>query len=136
MCLWSSCFFSFLQIPYGDTDDVNIREAVRAGERLEIPADVPKPMAALIERCWAQDATKRPSMREVVNALEPLVPDGPIVSSGDGALSVGDDIRSAAERAAEYALLQMLDFVVHSVFVCSEAALARAASPAAVLEKV
>lgn len=54
-------------------DDTNVREGVKAGDRMPIPDSVPKPFAELITRCWAHDPEKRPSMLEVVAALEPLV---------------------------------------------------------------
>lgn len=71
------------QIPYGETDDINIRDAVRNGERQEIPASVPKPFSELISRCWTHDAVKRPTMREVVAILEPLMNASPVSPSGN-----------------------------------------------------
>lgn len=43
-----------------------------SGKRLPISADVPKPLAELIARCWEQEPAKRPSMLEVVAALEKM----------------------------------------------------------------
>lgn len=64
--------FWCLQLPYGETDDFSIREAVRSGERQPIPEDVPKPLAELIARCWAHEAKERPTMRRVVDELKKL----------------------------------------------------------------
>ncbi|MFA6409699.1 MAG: protein kinase, partial [Gammaproteobacteria bacterium] len=40
------------------------------GRRDNIPADTPPSYAALIKRCWADRATERPDIREVVQILE------------------------------------------------------------------
>ena len=45
---------------------------VAQGQREAIPADTPKPMAALIAKCWAQKPEERPAMSEVVSELSAL----------------------------------------------------------------
>ena len=58
-------------IPYKDVADYNIiKDAVKSGERAEIPDDCPATFTELIKSCWAQDARKRPTMEVVVDILE------------------------------------------------------------------
>jgi hypothetical protein len=54
---------------FGEIDSYSKRVAL-AAYRPPIPGVVPEPIAALIQRCWAQEAAERPSMEEVVQALQ------------------------------------------------------------------
>jgi len=47
----------------------HIAQFVTAGKRLEIPPGVPKHIVELIEICWAQDPSKRPTFTACVDAL-------------------------------------------------------------------
>jgi len=47
------------EVPYGGENESNIREAVRAGERLDIHGDVPAEYRDLIVACWEHDPSKR-----------------------------------------------------------------------------
>jgi serine/threonine protein kinase/tetratricopeptide (TPR) repeat protein len=59
------------KIPYEDvTSELEIREAVRAGEREEIPSDCSADIAKLIQWCWKQKPENRPTANEVVAYLE------------------------------------------------------------------
>jgi len=59
------------KVPFEDVADTSIiRDAVRAGERPEIPAECPSGYAAIISRCWAQRREERPKIEEVVRDLE------------------------------------------------------------------
>ncbi len=58
--------------PYEDYKDAQFIELVKAGGRLPIPETEPKTppaFAQLIEDCWAQDPSKRPTMEEVLDRL-------------------------------------------------------------------
>jgi hypothetical protein len=51
-----------------------IREGVRAGERLTIPAEVPADFAKIIEACWAQRPEQRPTFSDVVQMIKRAMP--------------------------------------------------------------
>ena len=58
-------------IPYKDVANYNIiKDAVKSGERADIPDECPASFAELIKSCWAQDPKKRPTMEMVVATLE------------------------------------------------------------------
>jgi hypothetical protein len=60
--------------PYeGVNNDIVISE-VKNGNREEIPTDCPKEFAELIEKCWSQNPSERPTMEMVVKGLESLLP--------------------------------------------------------------
>lgn len=71
---------------------MTIRDGVRNGLRPEIPKDVPETLAKLMRACWDQDPKKRPTMSEVVAALEPLAA-GP-VGTPSAKSPAFDDIKS------------------------------------------
>ncbi len=48
---------------------------MKHGLRPEVPADAPPAAAALMRACWAADSDDRPTMAEVVIALETLTAD-------------------------------------------------------------
>jgi hypothetical protein len=45
-----------------------IRVVAREGKRPEIPKDCPKKLRELIEKCWAQDPTLRPSFEQIAES--------------------------------------------------------------------
>eukprot|EP00056_Hartaetosiga_gracilis_P004239 m.72841 g.72841 ORF g.72841 m.72841 type:complete len:1162 (-) comp11758_c2_seq4:142-3627(-) len=47
-----------------------VREAVINGERPSIPKDLCTNIKSLMERCWAEDATQRPSFNDIVAELK------------------------------------------------------------------
>ena len=72
------------QLPYKVVDASEIRQAVKDGEREEIPAATPPKFAALIARCWAQRTETRPASREIVLELEGLRKQGLFGNPGAG----------------------------------------------------
>ena len=48
---------------------VSLGMKVSSGKRPKIPGSVPPKMSALIERCWSQEASRRPSFAEIFNEL-------------------------------------------------------------------
>lgn len=75
-CLFIVCAqeIATRKLPYEGAEDAVIIRSVEKGEREDIPADVAKPLAELIRRCWHQDPNQRPKMLAVVAALEALQP--------------------------------------------------------------
>jgi serine/threonine protein kinase len=55
---------------YRGTSRDAIREFVLKGRRPAIPVTVPEDIASLIQSCWAQDPSDRPSFADIVTALE------------------------------------------------------------------
>lgn len=55
-------------------NDMEIKQQILAGERPEIPTQCPELYKQLIQRCWAQDFSHRPSsfeeIREVIETIE------------------------------------------------------------------
>ena len=49
-----------------------LENMVRSGKRPEIPAKCPLSYRLLVEACWSQDATKRPTFREVQKVLQTI----------------------------------------------------------------
>jgi len=55
------------ELPYtGESFENRIEEAILSGERPEIGEDVPEMWADVIESCWADEPSSRPSLREVM----------------------------------------------------------------------
>ena len=60
--------------PYADVlDPAEVRDAVRNGEREEIPANCPGEYRALVEHCWAQKPDARPSASDAAAAVEAML---------------------------------------------------------------
>ena len=57
-----------------------LEEMVRGGKRPEIPQSCSAPYRSLIESCWSQDASERPTFSEVQKALERIAVELGIVS--------------------------------------------------------
>ena len=53
-------------VPYDECDETVISESVKAGERLEIPKDVPPAFISIITKSWSQDPSQRPTAYELV----------------------------------------------------------------------
>lgn len=64
-----------MQVPYGDASDSVIINSVTAGKRLKLPPDLSPQLSALISSCWEAVPKKRPSMRQVEEALEKMFPE-------------------------------------------------------------
>jgi serine/threonine protein kinase len=55
------------ELPFiGESFENRVEEAVLRGERPEIPSDVPEMWVEIIQSCWANEASLRPSLREVM----------------------------------------------------------------------
>lgn len=67
-----------LKVPYADKVAMTkwtLRKFVQDGKRPIIPDDVPEGWRKLIEECWSQDPTDRPTMQDVVDRCEELALD-------------------------------------------------------------
>jgi tRNA A-37 threonylcarbamoyl transferase component Bud32 len=59
--------------PYGGVaDSFGIIQAIVAGERPPIPAEVPEAFARIIEACWAAEPARRPSFAQLGRALDAI----------------------------------------------------------------
>ncbi|KAL6052703.1 protein kinase [Balamuthia mandrillaris] len=47
--------------------------AILSGRRLEIPSSCPEPLEQLIESCWQEEPTKRPTFQQIYASLEELL---------------------------------------------------------------
>jgi serine/threonine protein kinase len=56
--------------PYKNLSNVQILRRIMEGKFLEIPPEVPPPVASLIEACWDIVPAKRPGMDEVAKQLD------------------------------------------------------------------
>ncbi len=56
-------------VPYDGCDEVVVRTAVLAGDRLDIPDDVPNQFSDIITGAWAQESAKRPTCREMMDSV-------------------------------------------------------------------
>ncbi len=73
MVLWE---LASRELPYNEVaDPVEIRDAVRDGEREELPSDCPYAFAQLIQLCWTQKREERPSARLAAESLTGLFSD-------------------------------------------------------------
>ncbi|XP_071690661.1 serine/threonine-protein kinase CTR1-like [Rutidosis leptorrhynchoides] len=63
-----------LQMPWTNLNAHQVVLAVgHKRERLEIPRDVNRQIAVLIEACWANEPWKRPSFSSIMESLKPLI---------------------------------------------------------------
>ncbi|GAB2229600.1 hypothetical protein Drorol1_Dr00013847 [Drosera rotundifolia] len=63
-----------LQQPWGNLNPAQVVAAVAfKDKRLEIPHDVNPQVAAIIEACWANDPSRRPSFASIMESLRPLI---------------------------------------------------------------
>jgi serine/threonine protein kinase len=58
--------------PFAGRNFMGVSIDVLEGKRPQIPPDCPEAMRKLIERCWHAKPAKRPSMKEVVEAIEKM----------------------------------------------------------------
>jgi serine/threonine protein kinase len=85
------------KMPYEDVTDANeIREAVKTGEREEIPEqttnpreEVPVSFKKVIRFCWFQEVDKRPAAKDAIEALGDIAISMPSPSSGSSSSSSG-----------------------------------------------
>ena len=57
-------------LPFKDAQDEQLLAAFQEGEvRLTIPNSVPKPLAAIMEKCWNPSPRGRPTFADIVSAL-------------------------------------------------------------------
>uniref|UniRef100_A0A8C5QLE1 receptor protein-tyrosine kinase n=1 Tax=Leptobrachium leishanense TaxID=445787 RepID=A0A8C5QLE1_9ANUR len=68
--LWE--IFSLGQQPYPGFSNLEVLHHVRAGQRMEPPANCSDDLWDLILKCWAQDAVKRPAFFNLKKQLEDL----------------------------------------------------------------
>lgn len=61
------------ELPYPDASDDTICAAVKAGERMKIPDNVPPDFQELITACWSADAAARPNMIAIVLRLDDIL---------------------------------------------------------------
>jgi serine/threonine protein kinase len=61
------------EVPYEGVVYDEIKSAVRAGEREDIPSECPQSFAALIQSCWSSDARLRPNLDVIVESLAGLI---------------------------------------------------------------
>ena len=61
------------EVPFADKSQIEAAAAVALeGLRPPMPADVPKSILELIQQCWSQNATERPSFDRIVEKLEKM----------------------------------------------------------------
>lgn len=66
------------KIPFEEQpDDVIVKDAVKSGEREEIPEDCPEVWHGVIAACWQQDTTKRPTAQAILELLLNAQPERP-----------------------------------------------------------
>ena len=56
-------------VPYDELDEPTISQGVKAGERLEIPNDVPSPFTSIISNAWSQEPNNRPTSQELIEQI-------------------------------------------------------------------
>jgi serine/threonine protein kinase len=61
-------------VPYDELDEATIREGVKAGERLEIPNDVPSHYTSIISNAWSQEPSKRSTAQELIEKIMAMSP--------------------------------------------------------------
>lgn len=62
-------------VPYDEMDEATISQGVKAGERLEIPNDIPSNYTSIISSAWSQDSSKRPTAQELIEKIMAISPD-------------------------------------------------------------
>ncbi|CAF1159830.1 unnamed protein product [Rotaria sp. Silwood1] len=61
-------------VPYDELDEATISQGVKAGERLEIPNDVPPTFASIISNAWSQEPSKRPTAQQLIEQIITISP--------------------------------------------------------------
>ncbi|KAF9971665.1 hypothetical protein BGZ73_005296 [Actinomortierella ambigua] len=72
-------------------DNFTVVALVRDGEREELPEDTPPAYRALVERCWDQDPSKRPTADEMIDD-EPVVARAPSQAGSGTTLELSDSV--------------------------------------------
>ena len=54
---------------------VQVLYKVFSGHKPDVPADMPAPYKALMEKCWAKDPSERPSFESTLSRLQALLVD-------------------------------------------------------------
>ncbi|CAF1169755.1 unnamed protein product [Rotaria sordida] len=70
-------------VPYEELDEATISQGVKAGERLEIPNDVPSTFASIISNAWSQEPSKRPTAQQLIEqiiTISPATKETPMIS--------------------------------------------------------
>ncbi|CAF1109760.1 unnamed protein product [Rotaria sordida] len=70
-------------VPYEELDEATISQGVKAGERLEIPNDVPPTFASIISNAWSQEPSKRPTAQQLIEqiiTISPATKETPVIS--------------------------------------------------------
>eukprot|EP00045_Choanoeca_perplexa_P014935 m.179089 g.179089 ORF g.179089 m.179089 type:complete len:634 (-) comp16843_c0_seq25:57-1958(-) len=62
--------FSYGQTPYGGMKGSEVVEYIAAGHRLQAPPETPEWSARMLQQCWLEDATTRPSFDELAKLLQ------------------------------------------------------------------
>ena len=61
------------ETPYNDLPSWSVPDKVIAGERLTIPSSCPIELKNLIESCWHQNPSRRPTFSQIVEIVKPKV---------------------------------------------------------------
>jgi serine/threonine protein kinase len=62
-------------VPYDEVDAAIISQGVQAGQRLDIPNDVPSDYKSIISNAWSQEPNNRPTSQELIKQLIAISPD-------------------------------------------------------------
>jgi hypothetical protein len=60
------------QVPFDGDDETTIREAIKTGELLDIPAQLPASVKSLLRQCWALTPSDRPTCEAIILALKKI----------------------------------------------------------------
>ncbi len=70
--LWE--LWTYGQVPYAGLNNTQAAEALLTGEKLKIPSTVPTEIKVLLESCWADIPSLRPSFAFLFDSLVELSP--------------------------------------------------------------
>lgn len=89
------------EIPYKEVGDrEEIKTAIKAGEREDMPSGCPGPFASIIQACWDQVPSKRPTMDMVITALEQIITKEAPKATAPAIATLGYQGASIAQSAA------------------------------------
>ena len=72
-CLSLSHLFLVQEEPWADQDAIEVVLSVCAGDRMLVPASVPPPISRLMQTCWSQNPSARPSFEQIIGVLQAIV---------------------------------------------------------------